>query len=110
MAKVSFTVLVITPLARPEAVQAISLTVVFLIFLAIGLVGLFIALTDKGLNWNKGDDGQCIRTALFEMKAAVVPGKISSIRGRAATICSSVLPLPTSIPALLFVFIKKDGK
>lgn len=30
-----------------------ALTVVFLVFLGIGLVGLFIVLTDKGLKWKK---------------------------------------------------------
>lgn len=32
---------------------ATALTVVFLLFLVIGLVGLFIVLTDKGLRWKK---------------------------------------------------------
>lgn len=32
---------------------AAALTVVFLVFLAIGLIGLLIALTDKGLKWKK---------------------------------------------------------
>ncbi len=30
-----------------------ALTVVFLVFLGIGLVGLFIALTDKSLKWKQ---------------------------------------------------------
>jgi len=32
---------------------ATALTVVFLLFLVIGLIGLFIVLTDKGLKWRK---------------------------------------------------------
>ena len=32
---------------------ATALTVVFLVFVVIGLVGLFIVLADKGLKWKK---------------------------------------------------------